>query len=113
MPIQSLKDERRQARLSGPQVNLLRRNREIRVGRTHRVDSLARRMPFTMVVVKDPLLTDKIQDDEPNDSKAVTNYLWSEYLAGRAHTFGCEISRRGSPSRSGGREPSDEPQGQP
>ena len=106
---QSDKDTARQLRIGGSQVQVLARNREVRVGRRHRVDALAKRMPFTMVTIPDPLITDSIQDDEPNDALAVTNYLWNEYLNDRARLFGCELSRRGTPARSGGREPSDEP----
>lgn len=109
MPNQAQKDARRQARASGTQVNILARGREIRVGRTRRVEALAARMPLTMVVIPDPLVRDIIQDDEPNDSRAVTNYLWTEYQAGRTRLFRCEIARRSRPARAGGREPHDEP----
>ena len=109
MPNQSVKDARRQARQSGVQINILSRSREIRVGRTHRVEALTRRMPFTIVIIPDPLVTERVQDDEPNDSRAVTNYLWNEYINRRARTFRCEVARRGAPARSGGREPYDEP----
>ena len=66
-------------------------------------------MPFTLVIVPDPMITDEIQDDEPNDSQAVTNFIWKEYLEGRTSAFPCEISRRGGPARQGGSQPTDEP----
>ena len=73
---------------------------------------MKRRMPLTIIITHDPLLTGEVQDDEPNDSNAVTNYLWNEYLNERTHNFRCESWRSGGPARQGGREPSDEPHSQ-
>ena len=67
------------------------------------------RMPFTLITIPDPLVTDSVQDDEPNDSRAVSNYLWNEYVNGRARTFRCEVARGSTPARQGGRQPADEP----
>ena len=123
---QSQKDRERQRRLSphrgNTQIRILSRSREISVGRQRRVQEMKDRMPFTMCTIPDPLLHRRleneegdpswreiVQDDEPNDSKAVTNFIWHEYSGGRAGLYECDISRSGSPARSGGREPTDEP----
>ena len=110
---QSIHDRARQERNQpgsfGTQLQILRRNKEIRVGRERRVAAMQRRMPFTLVTIPDPLITDEIQDDEPNDSQAVTNFIWNEYLNGRSRNYPCEIARRGNLARQGGAQPTDEP----